>query len=100
MLYVPLDFENIPTVDAQMDSGAIVSAITQNDMDTKIEKAPNNILNRGSCQFSDTSSQWTVRKTIMKTTVKLELGDKTFAELFVVMRKLTGPIIGLNLMRN
>ena len=44
MLYVPLDFENNLTVDALVDSGAFVSAIAQNDLDTTKEKAPNNFL--------------------------------------------------------
>ena len=43
MLYVPLNFENNLTVDALVDSGAFVSAINQNDLDTIKEKAPNNI---------------------------------------------------------
>ena len=41
-LYVPLDFENILTVDALVDSGAFVSAIDQNDLDTMKQKAPYN----------------------------------------------------------
>ena len=44
MLYVPLDFENNLTVDALVDSGAIVSAITQNDLNTMKQTAPNIIL--------------------------------------------------------
>ena len=44
MLYVPLDFKNNLTVDALVDSGAFVSPIAQNDLDTIKEKAPNNIL--------------------------------------------------------
>ena len=44
MLHVPLDFENILTVDALVDSRAFVSAITQVDLDTIKQKAPNNIL--------------------------------------------------------
>ena len=43
MLYVPLDFEKILTVDALVDSGAFVSAIAQDDLDTIKQKAPNNI---------------------------------------------------------
>ena len=34
MLYVPLDFENNLTVDALVDSGAFVSAIAQDDLET------------------------------------------------------------------
>ena len=44
MLYVPLDFENNLTVNALVVSEAFVSAITQNDLDTIKDKAPNNFL--------------------------------------------------------
>ena len=44
MLYVPLDFENNLTVDALLDSGAFVSAIAQDDLDTIKQKAPKNFL--------------------------------------------------------
>ena len=40
MLYVPLDFENNHTVDALVDSGAFVSAIAQDDLETIKQKAP------------------------------------------------------------
>ena len=44
MLYVPMDFENNLTVDAMVDSGAFVSAIAQDDLDTIKQKVPNYIL--------------------------------------------------------
>ena len=44
MLYVPLDFENILTVDALVDSGAFVSAIAQKVLDTMKVKDPSKIL--------------------------------------------------------
>ena len=44
MLYVPLDFGNNLTVDALLDSGAFVSGIAQDDLETIKQKAPNNIL--------------------------------------------------------
>ena len=44
MFYVPPDFENNLIVDALVDSGAFVRAITQVDLDTIKQKAPNNIL--------------------------------------------------------
>ena len=40
MLYVPLDFEKILTVDASVDSKAYVSATAQNDFDTKKSGSP------------------------------------------------------------
>ena len=47
LLYMPLNFEKNLTVDALVDSGAFVSAIAQDDLDTIKEKAPNNILKIG-----------------------------------------------------
>ena len=44
MLYVRLDFENNLTVDALVDSGAFVSAIAQEDLDTRKGKAQSTIL--------------------------------------------------------
>ena len=40
MLYVPLDFENGLTIDALVDSGTYVSAITQTELDRTKQQAP------------------------------------------------------------
>ena len=101
MLYVPLDFENNLTVDAQVDSGAFVSAIAQDDFDTIKQKAPNNILkidNPPNFQIQVANGQ--LEKPLSTARLKFEIGDNCFAEHFVVMKKLTGPIIGLHFMRN
>ena len=44
MLYIPLDFNNNLTIDTLVDSWAYVSAISQNEVDTIEQEAPNNIL--------------------------------------------------------
>ena len=101
MLYVPLDVENNHTVDALVDSGAFVSAIAQDDLETKKQKAPNNILKIDeprSFQIQVATGQ--LEKQLSTATLKFEIGDNSFAEHFVVMKKLTGPIIGLHFMRN
>ena len=101
MLYVPLDFENNHTVDVLVDSGAFVSAIAQDDLEMIKQKAPNNILkidNPPNFQIQVANGQ--LEKPISTTTLKFEIGDNSFAEHFVVMKKLTGPIIGLHFMRN
>ena len=41
-----------------------------------------------------------LEKPLTKGTPNFDFGDNTFAERFVVMEKLTGPIIGLNFMKN
>ena len=100
-LYVPLDFENNLTVDALLDSGAFVNAITQDDLDTIKQKAPNNILKIDDLpNFQIQVVNGRLEKPLSTTTLKFEIGDNTFAEHFVVMKKLTGPIIELHFMRN
>ena len=41
-----------------------------------------------------------LEKPLSTATLKFEIGDNSFAEHFVVMKKMTGPIIGLHFMRN
>ena len=101
MLYVPLDFGNNLTVDALVDSGAFVSAIAQDDLDTIKQKAPNNILKIDDPPiFQKQIANGQLEKPLSKAKLKFEIGDNSFAEHFVVMKKLTGPIIGSHFMRN
>ena len=101
MLYVPLDFENNHTVDALVDSGAFVSAIAQDDLETIKQKASNNILKIDDPpNFQIQVANGQLEKPLSTATLKFEIGDNSFAEHFVVMKKLTGSIIGLHFMRN
>ena len=101
MLYVPLDFENNLTVDALVDSGAFVSAIAQDDLESIKQKAPNNNLKIDDpLNFQIQVVNGQLEKPLSTTTLKFEIGDTSFAEHFVVMKKLTGPIIGFHFMRN
>ena len=100
MLYVPLDFENNLTVDALVDSGAFVSAIAQDDLETIKQKAPNNILKIDDPpNFQIQVANGLLEKPLSTATLKFEIGDNSFAEHFVVMKKMTGPIIELHFMR-
>ena len=101
MLYVPLDVENNLAVDVLVESGAFVSAISQDDLETIKEKAPNNILKIDeppNFQIQVVNAQ--LEKPLSTATLKIEIGDNTFAEHFIVMKKLPWPIIGLHFMRN
>ena len=101
MLYVPLDFEKNLTKDALVDSGAFVSATAQSDLDTIKEKAPINVLKIDDPpNFQIQVANGQLEKPLSTVTLKFENGDNTSAEHFVVMKKLTGPIIGLHFMRN
>ena len=101
MIHVPLDFENNLTVDALVDSRAFVSAISQDDLDTIKQKAPNNILKIDDPpNFQIQVANGQLEKPLSTATLKYEIGDNSFAEHFVVMKKLTGPKFGLHFMRN
>ena len=101
ILYVPLDFENNLTIDALVDSRAFVSAIAQDDLETIKQKAPNNNIKVDDPpNFQIQVANGQLEKPLSTATLKFEIGDSSFAEHFVVMKKLTGPIIGLNFMRN
>ena len=101
VLYMPLDFENILTVDALVDSGAFVSSVAEKDLDTIKEEASNNFLKIDDPpNFQIQVANGQLEKPLAIATLKFEIGGNTFAEHFVVMKKLTRPIIGLLFMRN
>ena len=101
MLYVPLDFENNLTVDALVDSGAFVSAIAQDDLETIKQKPPNNILKIDDPpNFQIQVANGQLEKPLSTAPLKFQIGDNSFADHLVVMKKLTGPIIGLHSKRN
>ena len=100
MLYVPLDFENGLTLDALVDSGAYVSAKAQKELDRIQQQAPSNILkidDPNNFQIQVANGQ--LEKPTATATLKSHIGDHIFAELFVVMKNLTGPNIGLHFMK-
>ena len=101
MLYVPLDFANGLTIDALVDSGAYISAIAQKELDRIKQQSPSNTL-----KFDDPPNfqiqvgNGQLERPTATTTLKFDIGDNIFAEHFVVMNNLTGPIIGLHFMRH
>ena len=96
MLYVPLDFKNGSTVDALIDSRACVSAIAVTELYRIKQQAPANIFKiDDSPNFQIQVAKDHLEKPISTTTLKFDIGDNTFEEHSVVMKILTGPIIGL-----
>ena len=101
LLYVPLEFGVALTIDALVDSGYYDSAIAQKELERNKQQAPSIML-----QIDDPpNSQMHVangqlEKPTATTTLKFDMGDHIFAEYFVIMKILTGPIIGLHFMRH
>ena len=101
MLYVPLDFQNGLTKDALADSGAYLSAIAQTEMDRIKKQAPANIFKIDEPpNFQNHVANDQLEKLISTATLKSDMEDKTFAENFVVMKNMTGSILGLHFVRH
>ena len=96
-MYIPLKIEMGLTVDSVVESGAYIRAIAQNELDRirqkataiilRINEPPNFDLQVGKGQFE---------KPLAKATLKIIFADHTLAEHFVVMKNMTGLIIGLH----
>ena len=101
MLYVPLDFENALTIDALVDSGAYVSAKAQKELDRIEQQSPSNILKIDDPRnFQIQVANGQLEETTATARLKFDIGGHIFAEHFVVMKNLRGPIIGLHFMRH
>ena len=101
ILYVPLDSENGLTIDALVDSGAYVSAIAQKELDRIKQQSTSNLLKIDDPpNFQIQVANGQLEKPTATATLKFDIGDHIFAEHFVVMKNLTGPIIGLHFMRH
>ena len=97
ILYVRRDFDKNLTIEALVDSGVYISAIAQNDLDTIKQKAPKKILKVDDPPNFEKQVANTQLEILLATaTLRFKIGDNIFAEQFVVMKKLTGPIIGLH----
>ena len=101
MLYVPMDFKNGLTIDALVDSRASVSAIAKKELDRIKHQAPSNIFNIDyppNSRIQVANGQ--LEKPIAKATLDFDIGDHIFAEHFIVLKNLTGPITELHSMRH
>ena len=102
MLHVPLAFKNCLTKDALVDSDVSVSSIIQNELDRVRQQAPAiffKIDDPVNSQIQTASGQ--LDKPIAEATLFFsDFGDDTSAEHFIVIKNLTGPIVGLHFMRH
>ena len=95
MLYFPLDFGEM-TIDGLIDTGALSSAIPEADLRKIRLLAPQSIVKERPAptfQIMVANGQLKTPKSTVE--LKFEVGDIEFHEIFLVMEKLTGPIIGL-----
>ena len=92
--------KNNLTVDAVVDSGAYLSPIAQNDLETIKQKAPRKVFNIDNPpNFHSQVAKGHLEK-LLATDNKFKIRENIFVDYFVLMKNVTGPILGLNFMRN
>ena len=99
MLYFPMDFGEL-TLDGLVDTGALSSAIPEADLRKIRLLAPQSIVKEGPApnfQIMVANGQLETPKSTVE--LKFEVGDIEFHEIFIVMEKLTSPLIGLSLLQ-
>ena len=94
MLFAPKDFNNL-SVDALVDSGALVNCLPESELQKIKSVSPDNILK----EMDPPAFKLQVANGDMETPTKtvqlqFEIGDWTFKETFIVATKMTGPILG------
>ena len=99
MLYFPMDFGEL-TLDGLVDTGALSSAIPEADLRKIRLLAPQSIIKEGPApnfQIMVANGQLETPKSTVE--LKFEVGDIDFHEIFIVMEKLTSPLIGLSFLQ-
>ena len=99
MLYFPMDFGEL-TLDGLIDTGAHSSAIPEADLRKIRLLAPQSIVKEGpapSFQIMVANGDLETPKSTVE--LKFEVSDIEFHENFIVMEKLSSPIIGLMFLR-
>ena len=95
MLYFPMDFGEL-MLDGLIDTGAHSSAIPEVDLRKIRLLAPQSLVKKGpapSFQIMVPNGDLETPKSTVE--LKFEVGDIEFHEIFIVMEKLSSPIIGL-----
>ena len=99
MLYFPMDFGEL-TLDGFVDTGDLSSAIPEADLRKIRLLAPQSIIKEGPApnfQIMVANGQLENPKSTVE--LKFEVGDIDFHEIFIVMEKLTSPLIGLSFLQ-
>ena len=99
MLYFPMDFGKL-TLDGLVDTGALSSAIPEADLRKIRLLAPQSIVKEGPApNFQNMVANGQLETPKSTVELKFEVGDIEIYEIFVVMEKLTSPLIGLSFLQ-
>ena len=94
-----MDFGEL-TLDGLVDTGGLSSAIPEADLRENRLLAPQSIVKEGpASNFQIMVANGQLETPMSTVELKFEVGDIEFHEIFIVMEKLTSPLIGLSFLQ-
>ena len=100
MLFAPMDFQDL-TLDALIDSGALVNCISETDYNKFLQMSPKDIVKElEPPPFKLQVANGDIETPTKAIILQFEIGDWNFKETFIVAKRLTGPILGLTFLKN
>ena len=99
MLFLPLDFNTV-NIDALVNSGAYINAISGRDAEKLRQNASQCIFNKASPpSFNVQYANAELEQPLATYTLCFKIGDYSFEETFIVMNQTSFPILGLAFLR-
>ena len=100
LLFAPMDFQHF-SIDALIDSGALVNCMPESEFQKLKNMSPNYILQEADPPpFKLQSANGDIENPTKTNQVQFEIGNWTFKETVIVASKITGPILGLSFLKN
>ena len=95
-----MDFQDL-TLDALIDSGALVNCISETDYNKILQMSPKDIVKEMEPPpFKLQVANGDIEAPTKTIILQFEMGDWNFKETFIVAKRLTGPILGLTFLKN
>ena len=99
MLFLPVDFNSVK-IDALVDSGAYINAISERDAEKLRQDANQCIIHKAPPPpFKVQYANAELEQPLATYTLRFKIGNYTFEETFIVMNQMSFPIIGLAVLR-
>ena len=99
MLFLPVEFNTVK-IDALVDSGAYINAISERDADKLRQHASQCIVNKAlPPPFKVQYANAELEQPLATYTLRFKIGDYTFEETFIIMNQTSFPKIGLAFLR-
>ena len=99
MLFLPVEFNTVK-IDALVDSGAYINAISERDAENASQTASQCIVNKAPPPpFKVQYANAELEQPLATYTLRFKIGDYTFEETFIIMNQTSFLIIGLAFLR-